>query len=96
MSKLVPVQIGADSIRGKFLCGKKEDFYMAVPPNTVHVSFSSHDNSSKNMNIGNGNGKATLEWSQGQTQCKVHAWVNGAVGKGNHLSWEVTAWVLSA
>ena len=94
MSKLASLTLMSANLKGSMGFGKKEDYTCNVPPNTVHVSLSAEDHSRNTLNIGRGNGKVTLEWVQGQTQCKVHAWVNGAAGQPNEVSWTLTGWLL--
>ena len=84
-------QLGKDFIKSCGLFGKKRDFYYSVPPKTIHVGFDTIDESSNSWNIGNGNGKATLHWTKGSGQAKVHAWVNGKFGGRNRIDWVVYA-----
>ena len=85
------VEIGSGSITGN-LFGKKRDFTYNVPDGAIAVTFSSEDNSPNSLNIGSGNGKATLNWDKQARKAHVHAWVDGAVGGGNSVSWTVYAW----
>ena len=62
-----------------------------MPKGTVALNFNYEDRSSDSLNIGEGNGKATLHWKPGDEEARVHAWVNGAAGPANEVSWNVTA-----
>ncbi len=89
------VEIGFDSIRGAgWLCGAKKDYTYEVPEGTVAVKFEHEDLSSDCLNIGDGNGKATLRWRRGDTKAHVHSWVNGAVGSANRVQWKVVAVII--
>ena len=89
------VEIGSDSIRGAgWLFGAKRDYTYDVPDGTVAVNFKTEDLSSDCMNVGDGNGKATLSWKPGDKKAYVHAWVNGAVGSANHVKWKVIAVII--
>ena len=81
------VEIGSGNIRGSFLVGNKQDFYYDVPEGTTALGFRTKDTSANTLNIGGGNGKATLHWNKGEKKARVHAWVNGAVGSPNEISW---------
>ena len=73
--------------------GKKEDHTYNVPDGAFSVSFNKKDNSADSLNIGSGNGNATLKWDKAAKKAYVHAWVNGAVFGSNRISWTVNAWV---
>ncbi len=89
------VEIGSDSIRGAgWLCGAKKDYTYVVPKGTVAVQFKVKDRSSNCLNVGDGNGKATISWKQGDTKAHAHAWVNGAVGSANRVQWKVVAVII--
>ena len=85
------MEIGSGNIRGSFLVGNKQDFYYDVPERTIALGFRTEDTSANTLNIGDGNGKATLHWNKGEEKARVHAWVNGAVGSPNEISWTVVA-----
>ena len=88
------IVLGSGNVRGSWVFGKKEDFHYDVPDGTISVSLDSEDLSDDNsLNIGSGNGKATLHWDKAAKKARVHAWVNGAVGAPNEVRWTVYAWV---
>ena len=90
---LQQVTLGSSNLKGSWGFGKKEDYTYSVPQGTLHVSLTAEDKSANTLNIGNGNGKVTLQWPAGDASCNVHAYVNGALGKANEVAWTVTAWV---
>lgn len=83
--------IGSDRLRGSGWFGKRRDYTYNVPHGAIHVRIEDEDGSSNGMNIGNGNGKATLSWSRGDSEAYVHAWVNGTVVGSNEIKWNVYA-----
>ena len=85
------VEIGSGNIRGSYMFGSKQDFYYDVPDGITALGFRTEDTSANTLNIGSGNGQATLHWNKGEKKARVHAWVNGAVGSPNEISWTVVA-----
>ena len=93
--QMYEVEIGSDSIRGAgWLFGAKKDYTYDVPDGAVTVKFKCEDLSSDCLNIGSGNGKATISWKRGDRKAHVHAWVNGAVGSANEVRWTVVAVII--
>ena len=84
------VVIASGSIRGNFW-GQKKDFAYAVPDGAINVRIETEDLSPNSLNLGSGNGKATLSWDKSARTAHVHAWVNGAIGRGNHIIWTIYA-----
>jgi len=89
------VEIGSGSLRGSVLFGAKQDHYYNVPDGTTNVALKSEDNGCISINLGGGNGKATLDWTPGDKTARVHAWVNGTLWSANEVSWRVFATVRS-
>ena len=87
------IELGSGNLKGSFGFGKKEDYTYDVPENALHVSINQEDHSSDTLNIGDGNGKVTLRWDKASRKAHVHAWVNGAVGRGNEVRWTVYCWL---
>ena len=85
------IEIGSGNLKGSFGFGKREDYTYSVPKGAVNVSFKHSNLSTDSFNIGSGNGKATLHWKHGDEEARVHAWVNGAAGPANEVSWTVVA-----
>ena len=52
---------GLEQSQGILGLRKKEDYTYSVPQGTLHVSLSAEDKSANTLNIGNGNGKVTLQ-----------------------------------
>jgi hypothetical protein len=86
------LSLGSGNLKSNGWFGKKHDFYYSVPKGAFHVSLDYNDRSSSGLNVGNGNGKATVSWTYGSRTAKVHAWVNGKFWGSNHVSWKVWAW----
>ena len=89
----IRIDLGSGNLRGSWGFGKREDYTYDVPDNALSVSLDSDDRSANSLNIGSGNGKATLHWDKAAKKARVHAWVNGAVGAPNEVRWTVYAWV---
>lgn len=85
------IEIGSGNLKGSAGFGKREDYTYPVPKEAFTVTLKHNDQSSDNYNIGDGNGKVTLEWKKGDEVARVHAWVNGAAGKRNEVTWSVVA-----
>ena len=88
------IEIGSGNLRGAAGFGKKEDYTYPVPKEAITVTLKHEDRSYDTINIGNGNGKVTLDWKRGDLEARVHAWVNGAVGARNEVTWSVVAVVI--
>lgn len=69
----------------------KRDFSYDVPDGAIDVQLYQEDRSAANLTIGSESGEASLDWDRSANKARVHAWVNGAVGGGNHISWKVIA-----
>ena len=89
------VEIGSGSLRGSFLFGAKQDHYYNVPEGTISVALQAEDRGCVSINLGSGNGKATLDWNRGDKTARVHAWVNGTAWSANEVSWRVFATIRS-
>ena len=89
----IRIDLGSGNVKGSWGFGKKEDFHYDVPDGTISVSLDYNDQSANSLNIGSGNGKATLHWDKAAKKARVHAWVNGAVRAANEVRWTVYAWV---
>ena len=86
------IEIASGSLKGK-LFGAKEDYSYDVPEGVVHVSLRKEDKSGGVFNIGSGTGDVSLNWDKAAKKAYVHAWVNGSVGSGNHVTWTVYGWI---
>lgn len=93
MATVTRIDLGSGTLRGSFGFGKKEDYTYDVPEGAINVSLDSEDRGSNDVNIGNGNGKVTLNWDKAAKKAHVHAWVNGALGAHNEVKWTVFAWI---
>ena len=91
MSRTVDIKIGSGHLKGAFGFGKREDYTYCVPREAINVRLEDQDESSNTLNIGDGNGKVTYQWTRGEDKVYVHAWVNGAVGAPNEVKWTVWA-----
>ena len=87
------IELGSGNLKGSFGFGKREDYTYDVPENAIHVSIDQEDKSSNSLNIGDGNGKVTLNWDKAGRKAHVHAWVNGALGAANEVRWTVYCWL---
>ena len=96
MANVVKIDVGSGNLKGSFGFGKREDYTYDLPVGVqvINVSFSMEDKSSNSLNIGEGNGKATLKWDKAANKAHVHAWVNGAAGAANEVKWTVYAWIV--
>ena len=65
------VEIGSGSLRGSFLCGARQDHYYYVPEGTISVALHAEDRGCVSINIGSGNGKASLGWTRGDKTALV-------------------------
>ena len=89
----IRIDLGSGNLKGAWGFGAKEDFEYDVPDGAISVSLDYNDQSANSLNIGSGNGKATLHWDKAAKKARVHAWVNGAVGAANEVRWTVYCWV---
>ena len=89
------IDLGSGNLKGSFGFGKREDYVYDVPDGVrvINVSLDQNDRSQNSLNIGNGNGKVTLNWDVAAKKAYVHAWVNGAAGAANEVTWTVYAWI---
>ena len=94
-ARMIRKNLGSRCLSNSGWWGRKRDYYYNIPTNAIYVSFKSNDHSSGGLNIGNGDGKATLSWTRGNRRAKVHAWVNGSVWGTNRVCWTVYVWVLN-
>ncbi len=94
MKQEFQIEIASGNLKGSFGFGAKEDFTYAIPTGTIALRFKYEDRSSDSFNIGDGNGKATLHWRPGDEEAHVHAWVNGATGACNEVTWTITARII--
>lgn len=91
MANTLKIELGSGNLKGSFGFGKREDYTYDVPDGAIHVSLNYKDVSLNTLNIGNGNGKVTLNWDKNAKKAHVHAWVNGAAGAPNEVKWTVFA-----
>lgn len=95
MAAPVNIEIGSGHIKGSFGFGNKQDFSYNVPDGAINVFINYQDDSSNALNIGSGQGKASLsKWKKGDDTANVHAWVNGAAGPPNEIRWTVFATIM--
>ena len=93
ISMATRIELGSGNLKGSWGFGKKEDYTYDVPDGAISVSLDVNDRSQNTLSIGDGNGKATLNWDKSAKKAHVHAWVNGALGSPNEIQWTVYAWV---
>lgn len=85
------INVGSGHLRSNFVFGKTENYTYNVPDGAISVSLSYEDVSNNALSIGAGSGDVTLKWTKGSDEAYVHAWVNGALGAPNEVTWTVYA-----
>ena len=96
MANVVKIDVGSGNLKGSCGFGDKTDYTYDLPVGVkvIGVAFDKEDKSKDTLNIGGGNGNATLKWDKSSNKAHVHAWVNGAAGAANEVRWTVYAWIV--
>lgn len=88
------MDLGSDCLKGTWF-GSRKDFTYYVPDGAqfmvIHVGIDYKNLSPTNLTIGSKSGDVKFKWDKQAGKARVHAWVNGAIGRPNEVVWNVFA-----